>query len=131
MENKPQKIFANPLSWRSRSDNQPDFIRGSLSVNVRDMVDFMQNPENMEYISPKGYMNFQLLRSKDGSKMYFTLDTYKPKKEYPETIDEVKAIETVPFTEEEKQALENRQREDAETKKQWSEPSDDLSNIPF
>jgi hypothetical protein len=72
-----EKIFANPLFWRSRSDNQPDFVRGSLSVNVKDMIDFMQNPEHAQYISEKGYMNFQLLRSKDGSKMYFTLDTYK------------------------------------------------------
>lgn len=94
MENKQDKIFANPIFWRSRSDNQPDFVRGQMSLNVREMIDFLQNPEYARYISEKGYMNFQLLRSKDMSKNYFVLDTWKPKTESTTTIteEEKKAI---------------------------------------
>lgn len=98
MENKPERIFANPIFWRSRSDKQPDFVRGSMSINVRDMVDFLQNPEHEKYISPKGYMNFQLLRSKDGTNNYFVLDTYIPKKQVEQpTENEIEDPNGIPF----------------------------------
>lgn len=90
MEQKQERIFANPLFWKSRLDQQPEFVRGGISINVKDMVDFLQNPEYEKFISPKGYMNFQLLRPKNGGNNYFVLDTYIPK---PKTTENTEPTE--------------------------------------
>jgi len=53
----------------------PDFVKGSMSVKVDEAVAFLQKHNN------NGWVNLDLLASKDNSKLYFKLNTWKPKEE--------------------------------------------------
>lgn len=73
---KEEAIFVNGMFWRPRAENAPEFVRGKIAMNVRDMKQFMA--DNMQHISSKGYLNFDLMKSQKGT-YYFKLDTWKPK----------------------------------------------------
>jgi hypothetical protein len=64
-------------------EGAPDFVKGRMSIKVEDAVAFLQENKN-----EAGYVNADLLVSKDGQKLYFTLNDWKPEKkaggiEYP------------------------------------------------
>lgn len=94
MEKKPT-VFAEGLFWRRPHEKAPDFVRGKLSISVPKLQKFIK--DHPEFQSERGYINFDLLKSKDGGTYYFTVDTYKPKEAEPKGDDVKIEPEDVPF----------------------------------
>ncbi len=68
-------VFASPLFWKGREEKWPDFVRGKLSIDIAKFNNFLK--ENADFITAKGYMNFNLNKSQKGN-YYFQVDTWKP-----------------------------------------------------
>lgn len=64
-------IFIKGLYINKKSDKTPYFIKLRLSVKSKEFVGFLK-----EYTNESGYVNFDLVKSKDG-KLYFKLNTWK------------------------------------------------------
>ena len=62
-------------------EGAPEFVRGRISIKVDDAVATLQR-----YKNDKGYVTFNILRSKDGKKNYLTVDTWKPEEVTKEDI---------------------------------------------
>lgn len=68
------KVFADGFSFKSPSDKAPDFILGSLSVNVMKAIAWLQANAN-----ERGWVNLSIKRSKNGTE-YIERDDWKPTK---------------------------------------------------
>ena len=72
-------------------EGSPDFVRGRISIKVEEAIETLN-----EYKNEAGYVNLDILRSKDGSKLYLTVNDWKPeKKEDDRTEDQKKLDEQV------------------------------------
>lgn len=71
-----ETIFSKGFIFKRPSENAPDFIKGKMSVKVSEAIEFLKQHQNNDWV------NMDLLLSKDGTKLYFKLDTYK-KEEKP------------------------------------------------
>lgn len=66
-------------------EGAPSFVKGRMSIKVEDTVEFLR-----ENVNEAGYVNADLLQSKDGTKLYFQFNDFQPKPkedkpiEYPE-----------------------------------------------
>jgi len=73
-----EKQFARGFIFKRPKPGVPDFVKGSMSIKVEEAIEFLRE---------KGgeWVNLDLLQSKDGTKLYFVVNDFKPKKqEYPE-----------------------------------------------
>lgn len=68
-----EKTLAKGFFFERPRQGAPDFVKGRMSVKVEEAVEFLNSFKN-----EKGYVNFDLLISKDGQKLYFTLNDWKP-----------------------------------------------------
>jgi len=66
-----EKIFANGIFFNLPRTGAPEWVQGSLSIRAIDFIDFITMHQK------DGLVNLDLLKSKDGTKMYFTLNDYK------------------------------------------------------
>jgi len=88
------KTFLAGFFFERPREGAPSFVKGRMSIKAEEAIAFITEHKN-----EAGYVNADLLTSKDGSKLYFTLNDWKPEKkaeaiEYPtETINP----EDVPF----------------------------------
>jgi hypothetical protein len=83
------KTFANGLMAKLPAENAPSFVKMRLSFKVAEFSAFLAQHENNA-----GWVNVDILESKDGAEIYGTLNDYKPEKpnvvkaeptiEYPE-----------------------------------------------
>lgn len=73
MENNQEKIFVDGMTFRNPHEKAPDFIKGNISLHAPTLTNFMNLHKN-----EKGWLTVVLKESK-GGKMYFELDTWKPK----------------------------------------------------
>lgn len=73
---KKEPVFAEGLFFSRPRQGAPDYVKGSMSVEPSQFIKFLE--KNVEYLSPKGWMNLDLKESKDGSKLYFQVNTWKP-----------------------------------------------------
>lgn len=87
MENEKNPLAAGFFFDRPR-EGAPDFVKGKLSIKVETAIETLN-----KYKNEKGYVNLQLLNSKEG-KLYLTVDTWKPE---AKTADEGFAASEVPF----------------------------------
>ena len=87
-EQKQEVIFADGVFFNRPHENAPDFVKGSVSFKVEEVIPFLQ-----KYKKEDGYVNIDLLKSKEG-KLYFKLNTFVPKKK--EEAGEIKDDE-IPF----------------------------------
>ena len=71
-------------------EGAPEFVRGRLSIQVEVATKMLQ-----EKVNDKGYVNLDLLRSKDGKKLYLTVNDWKPepKADDPAEIERKKALQ--------------------------------------
>lgn len=69
-----EKIFVDGMGFKDPSDKAPDFVLGSLWIRPDDLIEWIGNNRDGDYI------NIKLLRSKNG-KPYLELDTWKPNTE--------------------------------------------------
>lgn len=66
--------FVKGLFVKMPKDNAPKFILLDVSFKLREFVEWAK--ANMD---ERGWVNTQILRSKDGSKLYGKLNDWKPK----------------------------------------------------
>ena len=86
-----ETIFASGFVFKRPHDNAPDFVKGSLSLKSDEAIAFIQ-----KYTKEDGWCNLDLLASKDNTKLYFKLNTFKPEKK--ETLPEEDINpENIPF----------------------------------
>ena len=78
-EQKQETIFADGIFFNKPHENAPDFVKGSVSFKVEEVIPFLQ-----KYKKEDGYVNIDLLKSREG-KLYFKLNTFKPKASQEET----------------------------------------------
>ena len=88
-----EKIYARGL-FAKRNEKAPEFVICSLSVKTDDFTQFLKENTN-----EKGYVNLQVLKSKDKGTLYAVLDTFEPKASTASTEIKkaVKTQESDPF----------------------------------
>ena len=64
-------IFSEGFIFKRPREGSPAFVKGSLSLNVYEATAFMQKH------SKGGWVNLDLLASKDNTKLYFKLNTWE------------------------------------------------------
>ena len=57
-----------------RNEKAPEFVVCSLSVKTDEFIQFLRENTN-----DKGYVNLQVLKSRDKGTLYAVLDTFEPK----------------------------------------------------
>lgn len=92
--------FAQHIYFDRPKEGAPSFVKGRMSMRRDDAIKYLQSLP----VSEKGYVQFDLLASKDNTRLYFKFNDFKPKedpgnipntsKPYPE--DEINP-EDVPF----------------------------------
>lgn len=65
-------IFAKGFFFERPSDKSPEFVKGKISIKVEDAISFLTEHKN-----EKGYVNLDLLMSKDSNKPYLKLNQWK------------------------------------------------------
>lgn len=73
MDNENKTIFAEGFFFERPREGAPAFVKGRMSVQVEKAVTFLNSVKN-----EAGYVNLDLLASKDGSKLYWKLNNWKP-----------------------------------------------------
>jgi hypothetical protein len=68
----PNKKFPSGINFDRPRDGAPDFVKGRMGVNLQRLIAWAaENNLTDEWI------NFDLLQSKDGAKLYFSLNDWK------------------------------------------------------
>lgn len=127
---KEEAIFVNGMFWRPRAENAPEFVRGKIALNVRDMKQFFI--DNAQHISSKGYINVDLMKSTKGT-YYFKLDTWKPKNDdIAENKQAIRKILNSNISEEEAEILaQHRAKHNKKVEPEYSEDEINPNDIPF
>jgi len=88
------KTFADGFIVKHPHAKAPSFIKGSISIKVSEAIAFLTKYQE------KDWVNLDLAESRDGAKLYLTLNTYKPdtkaQAEPAETL-EVITEDEIPF----------------------------------
>lgn len=80
MADKKPPIFVNGLSWKRPSDTtkqKAPWVKGHASINVPRLKQWLKENEDGEWL------NLDLKESKDKTKLYFELNTYKSSQKEP------------------------------------------------
>ena len=85
-----EKIYAKGL-FVKRNEKAPEFVVCSLSFKTDDFIQFLEENTN-----DKGYLNIQVLKSRDKGTLYAILDTFEPKTNTTPT-QEKKSVKNDPF----------------------------------
>jgi len=72
MSEQNEAVFLDGFIFKRPREGAPDFVKGSMSIKVSEAIEFLKKHDN------NGWVNADLLASKDNSKLYFKLNTYKP-----------------------------------------------------
>lgn len=75
MEEQQEMHFVDGMIFNKPHENAPDFVKGSLSVKVDELVACLQ-----KYKKEDGWANIDMKKSKAG-KIYFQFNTWKPEKQ--------------------------------------------------
>lgn len=67
------KIFGDGFSFEKPRLGAPDFVKGSININVSKATAFLA-----QHKSARGWVKLDLKKSKDKGVLYFELDTRKP-----------------------------------------------------
>lgn len=77
-----QTIFLDGFTFEMPSEKSPAFVKGRMGINVEKAIAFLEANK-----TESGWINADLLTSKDGQKLYWKLNTWKPEKKESEEID--------------------------------------------
>jgi len=72
MSEQTETIFLNGFIFKRPRTGAPDFVKGEMSIKADEAIAFIQQH------AKNGWLNADLLASKDNTKLYFKLNTYKP-----------------------------------------------------
>ena len=88
-----EKKFATGM-FAKRNEKAPEFVVCNISIKADEFANFVKENTN-----DKGYVNLQILKSKDKGTLYAVLDTFEPKANTAPTQvkNTVKTKETDPF----------------------------------
>ena len=88
-----EKKYATGM-FVKRNEKAPEFVICGLSVKTDDFIQFLKENTN-----EKGYVNLQVLKSKDKGTLYAVVDTFVPKASTasPEVKKAVKTQDSDPF----------------------------------
>ena len=88
-----EKIYSKGL-FAKRNEKAPDFVVCNLSFKTDDFIQFLKENTN-----EKGYVNLQVLKSKEKGTLYAVLDTFEQKATNVPTEQKkpVKTKESDPF----------------------------------
>ena len=82
-----EKIYSRGL-FAKRNEKAPEFVVCNLSFKSDEFIQFLKENTN-----DKGYVNLQVLKSKEKGTMYSVLDTFEPKPNTTPT-QEKKSVKT-------------------------------------
>ena len=85
-----EKIYASGL-FAKRNEKAPEFVVCSLSLKTDDFIQFLKENTN-----DKGYVNLQVLKSREKGTLYSILDTFEPKTNTAPT-QKKKSVKNDPF----------------------------------
>lgn len=93
-----EKIFTKGFIFKQPTENAPDWVKGSIAINVENFTKFMEEHKK------NGWLNINLKVSSNGNS-YAELNTWEPKKADTEIVDtketppheETMNIEDIPF----------------------------------
>ena len=68
-----ENVFVKGM-FVKRNEKAPDFVVCSISLKIDEFAKFVKENKN-----DKGYLNVQVLKSKDKGTLYAVLDTFEPK----------------------------------------------------
>ena len=84
MSEQKETVFLDGFIFKRPRAGAPDFVKGEMSIKVDEAIAFLQKN------SKNGWVNADLLASKDNTKLYFKLNTWeKPKTETPAVDNKV------------------------------------------
>ena len=87
-----ETTFVDGLIFKKKKEGAPDFVKGSVSMKVDELKAFLDKHNN------NGWVNADLLVSKDGQKLYFKLNDWKPAEEAKEPTGEIgDEVDQIPF----------------------------------
>lgn len=66
------KQFAKGFIFKRPREGSPDFVKGAMSIKVEEAIVFLRETAKGDWV------NLDLLQSKDGTKLYFTVNDWKP-----------------------------------------------------
>jgi hypothetical protein len=70
--NKPETVFLDGFIFKRPHESSPDFVKGNMAIKVDEAIAFLQKHKKAD-----GWVNTDLLVSKDGQKLYFKLNTWE------------------------------------------------------
>ncbi len=82
---KKQPIFVNGVSWKRPNEitkQKAPWVKGHMSFNVPRLREWLDKHADGEWL------NLDLKESKDKSKLYFELNTYKKTEKKPDLYDQ-------------------------------------------
>lgn len=86
MENeKKAVVFADGIVFTKKRDGAPDFVKGGVSVRVEQFYTWAK-----QHVNQNGFVNLDLLKSREKGTLYFKLNTWKkdiPKPEFGEVAE--------------------------------------------
>jgi len=71
MSEQNETIFLNGFIFKRPRTGAPDFVKGEMSIKADEAIAFIQQH------AKNGWLNADLLASKDNTKLYFKLNTWE------------------------------------------------------
>ena len=90
MSEQKESVLVDGMFFKKPIETAPDFVKGHVSIKAKELISFLMIHEKAD-----GWVNVDLLKSKDGTKLYFKLNTWEPKKS-EDALPEYKAPEVKP-----------------------------------
>jgi len=72
--NKQETVFLSGFIFKRPRTGAPDFVKGEMSIKADEAIAFIQQH------TKNGWLNADLLASKDNTKLYFKLNTFVAEK---------------------------------------------------
>jgi|ERR1700733_1569981 len=77
-----EKIFINGLMFKSKRDKTPEYVKGHISIKVKELIEFLKGYTEYEWL------NADLKKSAKTGKLYIELNTYGMNKQSELTEEE-------------------------------------------
>ena len=71
MSEQKETVFLDGFIFKRPRDGAPDFVKGEMSIKADEAIAFIQKH------TKNGWLNADLLASKDNTKLYFKLNTWE------------------------------------------------------
>jgi hypothetical protein len=87
-----EKVFADGLIAKYPKEKAPSFVVAHISIKGKELIAFIEKHQKTD-----GWLNLDLLKSKDGQKMYAVLNEWKPEKKEPNKKSEEISATDIPW----------------------------------